>query len=828
MRRTPFNDGWTVGAKTNSFAELIAGAGGEPQLVTLPHDALIGAQRSPSGHAATAYFPSGSWEYKKTFELSPDNRGSAVLLEFDGVYRDAQVLVNGSLVAHRPGGYSDFTVQVDHMLRFGAPNEVKVEARAHDDSRWYSGAGIYRSVWLLQAGRVHLVPGGLRLVTPEFDDDVAMVTVSAEVRNQSLGMSNAVLRQEILDADGGCVAAAEAPVTTVPGDILTARQRLCVPAPHRWGPGDPYLYTCRASLLEAGQLVDEESTTFGIRTLTADPTRGLRVNGESVLLRGACIHHDNGLLGAATIDRAEERRVELLKEAGFNAIRSAHNPLSKPMLAACDRLGMLVMDETFDMWTQPKSEHDYALRFPDWWEADVEAMVRKDFNHPSVILYSIGNEIPEAGTPMGARVGRALAEKIRSLDSTRLVTEGISGLLVGGAELFAQLAASRQSSAQDPDDPDEKAQNPDEETGVNTAMTQIADRLNALMTAPIVAENSAQAASYLDVVGYNYMESRFVMDGDLYPNRVIVGSETHPAAIDTGWAAVRRHAHVIGDFTWTGWDYLGEAGIGRTVYGQSDSTLGIQSFLGEYPWRTAWCGDIDITGHRRPQSYYREIVFGLRTDPYLAVQRTGHHGVAGAGTPWSWTDVVSSWSWAGHEGAPVTVEVYADADEVELFVNGRSAGRQPTGAGHRYRAAFETTYEPGLLEAVVWRDGIERGRTAVNSAKEEVVLDARLDRPVIAADPRDLAFVTLSLVDGDGTLHVLRDRRIDVQVEGPGVLQALGSANPATEEGFAGPTCTTFDGRALAIVRPIGEGRITVRATADGCEPQRVEIDARS
>ena len=223
----------------------------------------------------------------------------------------------------------------------------------------------------------------------------------------------------------------------MPGDVLTARQRLCVPAPHRWGPDDPYLYTCRASLLEGDGVVDEESTTFGIRTLTADPTRGLRINGESVLLRGACIHHDNGPLGAATIDRAEQRRVELLKEAGFNAIRSAHNPLSKPMLAACDRLGMLVMDETFDMWTQPKSEHDYALRFPDWWEADVEAMVRKDFNHPSVIMYSIGNEIPEAGTPMGARVGRALAEKIRSLDATRFVTEGISGLLVGGAELFA-------------------------------------------------------------------------------------------------------------------------------------------------------------------------------------------------------------------------------------------------------------------------------------------------------------------------------------------------------------------------------------------------------
>ena len=424
MRRTPFNDGWTVGSKVNSFAELIAGTGSEPTPVTLPHDAMISAERSPSGHGATAYFPSGTWEYRKSFEPAPEDAGSAIVLEFDGVYRDARVRVNDTLVAHRPGGYSDFTVQVDHLLRFGEPNEVKVDARAHDDSRWYSGGGIYRSVWWLQGGRVHLVPGGLQVVTPEIDDDVAVVAVSAVVRNQSIAASNAVLRVELLDADGVVAAGAEAPVTTVPGDALTARQRLCLPEPRRWGPDHPSLYTCRATLRDGEVVLDEESTTFGIRSLTVDPARGLRINGEPVLLRGACVHHDNGPLGAATIDRAEERRVELLKEAGFNAIRSAHNPLSKPMLDACDRLGVLVMDETFDMWTQPKSEHDYALRFPDWWEADVEAMVRKDFNHPSVILYSIGNEIPEAGTPMGARVGRALAEKIRSLDSHQVRHRG--------------------------------------------------------------------------------------------------------------------------------------------------------------------------------------------------------------------------------------------------------------------------------------------------------------------------------------------------------------------------------------------------------------------
>ena len=310
----------------------------------------------------------------------------------------------------------------------------------------------------------------------------------------------------------------------------TARRRLYVENPHRWDPDDPYLYTCRVMLSDDGEVLDEDSTTFGIRSLSVDPTRGLLINGAAVLLRGACVHHDNGLLGAATFDRAEERRVELLKAAGFNAIRSAHNPMSKPMLAACDRQGMLVMDETFDMWAEAKSEDDYALRFPEWWEVDVEAMVRKDLNHPSVILYSIGNEIPEAGRPHGARIGRAIAEKIRSLDGTRLITQAISGLLAGGPELIDELRTGLA----------DRVPETDEQTGVNTAMTNLADRLNNLMVSETIARNSAETISYLDVAGYNYMESRYELDRGLYPNRVIVGSETHPAAIDTLWAAVRR------------------------------------------------------------------------------------------------------------------------------------------------------------------------------------------------------------------------------------------------------------------------------------------------
>jgi len=815
VRRTVCNEGWSVRPKADRFEERF-GSAPHWTPVTLPHDAMIGSVRSPSGTAANGYFPGGNWEYRRVLEFAVVDAGEQIVLEFEGVYRDAVVSVNGAVAARRPYGYSNFFVPIDHLLREGAENEVHVEVRAGNDSRWYSGAGIYRSVWLLRSGPVHFAPDGLQVRTREIDDGGAVVAVQACVDNESGATSNAVLRVEILDADGGVVARADAPVTTFPGDGLTTRTRLHVPAPRRWRPDDPYLYRGRASLLDGDAVVDEDSTTFGIRSLALDPERGLRINDEPVLLRGACVHHDNGVIGAATIARAEERRVELLKAAGFNAIRSAHNPMSKAMLDACDRLGMLVMDETFDMWLQTKSEDDYALRFADWWAADVEAMVRKDVNHPSVVLYSIGNEVPDGSTPTGIRVGRALAERVRELDDTRFVTQAVSGLLVGGTELFDEIREHATATSTD------------EETEVNTAAINLADIMVSAMQSPVVAAKTRETFSFLDVAGYNYMSSRFELDRELFPQRVIVATESQPPSVDVDWALVLGNPHVIGDFTWTGWDYLGEAGIGRVEYGDERPPFGMSAFHGDYPWLAAWCGDVDITGHRRPQSYYREIVFGLRADPYLAVRRPEHHGreITHA-SPWAWTDVVSSWSWAGHEGAPVTVEVYADADEVELLLDGHSLGRRPAGKEHRFRAQFEVTYQPGVLEAVAWRHTQEIGSTRLRSAAGPVRLDAAVDRAEIRADPNDLAYVTLTLVDDAGALYNTAERCVAVTVDGPGALQGLGSADPSTDESFTGSRSTTFDGRALAVIRPTDAGTITVTATADGCEPKTLLIDAR-
>ena len=584
MIRMSFNGGWEFRPKVSSFAEL-GGASVPYRPVTLPHDAMLGQERVAQDGAdlrggANAYFPGGAFEYRKVFTVPEEDRGSRVLLEFEGVYRDAMVYVNGDYAGQRPYGYSLFRVDADRFLRFGQDNEIRVEARAHQDSRWYTGAGIYRDTWLLTGGPVRIGPDGVRVATPDIDGERAVVEVATRVENDSIAIRTVGVVAEILDAAGTVVAADTCQISVLPGEPATARQRLYVRAPRLWSTESPALHAARVRLTDgdAGGEADAETVTFGIRSLRLDPDHGLRINDETVKLRGACVHHDNGVLGAATFARAEERRVQLLKDAGFNAIRMSHHPMSKHMLDACDRLGVLVMDEAFDMWTSAKSDFDYSLNFPQWWERDIEAMVAKDVNHPSVILYSIGNEIPETGSPAGAAWGRKLAEKVRSLDGTRYVTNAVNGMLA----VLDALAAMRAQ--------------PSENAGINALMADPADMMNAISSSDLVTRRTAESFSVLDVAGINYAEARYDLDRDLFPNRIIVGSETFPTRIDGNWRLVRQHGNVIGDFTWTGWDYLGEAGIGRPQYATADGSR--PAFTAPYPYLLAGCGDIDITGHR--------------------------------------------------------------------------------------------------------------------------------------------------------------------------------------------------------------------------------------
>ncbi|WP_329271417.1 glycoside hydrolase family 2 TIM barrel-domain containing protein [Streptomyces sp. NBC_01451] len=823
MIRTPFNDDWETRPKVSPFAEL-SGAKVPFRPVTLPHDAMIERERTAPGGEVTmeggagAYFPGGTYEYRKTFTVPEELRGRRILFEFEGVHRDAVVFINGDYAGQRPYGYSHFHIDADRFLRFGEANEIRVEARTHRDSRWYTGAGIYRDTWMLVGEVVRIAPDGVRVSTPDIDTGRAVVEIATRVENDSTAIRTVDVVTDIRDADAGVVASDVSKVTVLPGEPATVRQRLYVRAPLVWSPDTPALYAATVTLKDTGSGadsnadvdVDVETVAFGIRSLSLDPENGLRINGETVKLRGACVHHDNGVLGAATYARAEERRVRLLKDAGFNAIRMSHNPMSKPMLDACDRLGMLVVDESFDVWTSGKSEFDYSLDFPEWWERDIEAMVAKDFNHPSVIMYSIGNEIPETGSPSGAAWGRKLAGKVRSLDHTRYVTNAVNGLLA----VMSELGKPGGQSQENPGD--------GEGAGINTLMADAGDMMNAISASGLVTERTAESFAVLDVAGMNYAEARYALDRDLFPNRIILGTETFPTRIDGNWRLVGQHAHVIGDFTWTGWDYLGEVGIGRPQYLTPETPR--PSHSAPYPYLLAGCGDLDITGHRRPASYYREIVFGLRAEPYIAVRRPEHHGKTWAGTPWAWSDTISSWTWPGFEGAPATIEVYGDADEVELLLDGSSLGRRPVGADHRFRTEFETPYEPGELLAITYRDGTETGRTTLRSATGPVRLRAETDRPAIAAHGGDLAYITLTLTDPDGTLHTAADRPVRLEVTGSGVLLGFGSADPASTERFDATERRTYEGRALAVLRPTGPGRISLLASAPDCDPVEVDV----
>ncbi|WP_347977755.1 glycoside hydrolase family 2 TIM barrel-domain containing protein [Microbacterium sp. ProA8] len=820
--RTLFNDGWSFREKVTAFQELGGSSASAWAPVRLPHDGLIGQARradAPRGET-NGYFPGGVFEYRKTFLAPEADSGRRVLLEFDGVYRDAAIFVNGHLAGQRAFGYSRFTVRIDPFLVFGEDNEIRVECRTHLDSRWYAGAGIYRDVHLLVKDAGHIVPDGVRVATPVVDADAAVVEVTAEVENGTALTRTYRLDILIVDAGGAVVASGDSPVTLLPGTRATVRRRLFIDEPALWSVDSPNLHDVLLTMRDGDQVVDEEAVALGIRSLQLDPRNGLRINGQSIKLRGACIHLDNGPLGAVSMRAAEERKVARLKAAGFNAIRSSHCPMSTALLEACDRLGMLVMDETFDVWTSGKSDYDYSFDFPEWWERDVEALVAKDFNHPSVIFYSIGNEIPETGTPIGSTWGRRLAEKVRALDPTRFVTNGINPFVSMLDTIVPQMKARRDAA-------DDAAG----QGGVNTMMAGFGQMMGHIQSSAAATERTEESFAVLDVAGMNYADARYLADAEQFPGRIIVGTETWPSSIAGNWELVKADRRIIGDFTWTGWDYLGETGIGTVRYAAAGDTSSaspqLTSFSGGFPELTAWCGDIDIVGHRRTVSYFRETVFGLRTEPYIAVDRPAFHDVPIAvATPWSWTDSLGSWSWPGFEDRGVRVEVYSDADEIELLLDDNVIDRRPVGEEAPFRAAFETSYRPGVLTAVAYTSGVETGRSELRSATDDIVLRVDAERNELRLDGTDLGYIGVTLTDLDGVLHTTRDRSVSVHVDGPAVLQALGSGNPAPTEAFATADHRTFDGRLLAIIRPTGPGAITVTATADDCVPAVVVLTA--
>jgi len=515
------------------------------------------------------------------------------------------------------------------------------------------------------------------------------------------------------------------------------------------------------------------------------------------------VHHDNGILGAVSVVEAEERRVRILKSAGFNAIRSSHNTIAPTLLDACDRVGMLVIDEAFDMWTEGKQPFDYSLNFTEWWRRDLAAMVRKDRNHPSVIMYSIGNEILDAGKPLGAAIGRDLAEEVRALDPTRFLTNGISGFVATLSETVPEIQA-------------ELAGVPG---GINDAQGIGKAILDRVGQSELVTSATAESHAVVDVAGHNYAEWRYEAERERFPNRVVVGTETNPKDIAENWSLVARSSWVLGDFTWTGWDYLGEAGLGAVSYPADGEGWNAD----RYPALLAFCGDIDITGFRRPASYFREIVFGLRAEPYLAVHRPHTDGRAPVGLDWAWTDSVSEWSWDIAPGTPMTVDVYSDAEEVELTLKGNTIGRRPSGSEHGHLASSTVPYAHGRLAAINWRNGAPAESTTIRSCGPVMSVQVRVEEP-IGDSPSAYAYVAIELIDEDGSVVPSHDRVVGVEVKGGVEVVGLGTARPATEERYLDVTCRTYLGRAQAIVRKISGSASEIVVRAEGLPAAHADI----
>ncbi len=742
------------------------------RVLDLPHDWMIEQQRAaghPSGSSG-GFFPGGVAWYRKHFEAPKAWSHKLVSIEFDGVYHNAEFWLNDHYLGRHPCGYTSFAYALNEHLQFGAGNvlAVRVDVSSAPQSRWYSGAGIYRHVRLVVAETVHVSQWGLRVTTPLVNRKQAVVRLRTEVRNAGGRAAAVSVDWKIIAPDGRLVATTQAEGRVASGATSELAGEVSVADPRLWSPDTPDLYLVQAIVRTAAREVDRETTTFGVRRLHFSAKRGFLLNGEHLLMRGGCVHHDCGPLGSAAIDRAEERKVELLKASGYNAVRCAHNPPSPAFLDACDRLGLLVIDEAFDVWRARKLAYDYHLAFDEWWQRDLESMLRRDHNHPSIVLWSIGNELIERDLPEGAQIARMLSDHVRRIDPSRPVTAGICGIW-GNRRPWTDVDAFFES---------------------------------------------------LDVCGYNYLLDVYQSDHARVPERIIVATETYPNKAFEYWRAVETMPWVIGDFVWTALDYLGEVGIGHThTEGQPEY------FAGDYPWLTANCGDIDICGQKRPQSYYRDVVWGRAQAPFIAVHPPAPEDKTVKPSTWGWFEVQSVWNWPGCEQQTLRVDVYSDCDQVELFLNGRSVGRRPAGKRQRYTATFPVPYIPGELRAVGYRGRRMVGESVLETGGPAVALRLKTDRNPIRASRTDLAYVTIEAVDVQGRYVSTADAKVHVTLQGPGSLAAIANADPRSTESFRDSTRRLWRGRVLALVQPTGTpGAIVLNAQADGLQGAAQEI----
>ena len=773
-----FDDNWRFLRGDSINAELTDYDDSAWRIINLPHDWSIEdipGTNSPLDSGAiggidAGYFIGGTGWYRKEFIAPSDPGNRRFLIRFDGVYMNADVWLNGRHIGFHPYGYTSFRYDITDDLIPGNKNVLAVKVRNEGrNSRWYSGSGIYRHVWFTVLNPVHLDPWKLAVTTPEIDTGKAKISVKTAIFNETPDTSDLILTTLILDSENRIMATTSDTIQKVIGKSkIEPVEMLEINNPVLWSDKSPVMYRSVSELYTLSNdgiqyLSDRITTPFGIRKIEINAVTGFILNDEPLLLKGGCMHHDNGPLGAAAYDRAEERRVELMKKSGFNAIRCAHNPPSPAFLDACDRLGMLVIDEAFDMWREQKNPEDYHLYFDDWWQEDVESMVYRDRNHPSVVLWSIGNEIPESGKPEGAELAEKIAGYVKNLDPSRMITSAVNNI------------------------------------GLNKDLY-----FNAM-----------------DVCGYNYAVGSYMPDHSRLPERIIVSTESFPLEAWDYWMAAKDYPWVIGDFVWTGFDYLGEASIGWLGYPHEGSF---------YPWSHAFCGDIDICGFKRPQSYYRDILWengkqvSIFVEPPVPSFPLNPHKAIWS--KWEWEDRVASWNWTGFEDKKLKVEVYSSCQEVELFLNQQSLGRKPVNRENRWIAGWEVPYKQGELTAKGYEDTTEIASSILRTAYEPKKIRLISDRTSINADGQDLCFVTVELIDSLGVRNPEASNLIQFEVEGPGSIIATGSSNPMSTESFQQPMRKAYQGRCLVIIKAgRKERKIKLRASSEELEPAEIIIN---
>ena len=801
MKRMDLNQNWTCRCLTRE---------GEAYPVTLPHDAMISEPRTEDSVAEgnIGWYIGGDYEYIRRLDVPEDWRDKVLLIEFESVSRDAEVFINGQKAAFRPYGYTNFYVDPAPFLKYGQENELRVVAHnsTQPNSRWYPGTGIYRPVGLHIAPKAHIPVNGLRIRTAS----IAPAAVDIALRTSEPGE----VEIEILK-DGARVAAAKAvsehvgPAPAVPATFGHAAQapspaqkceyeaklRLDIPNAKLWDCDHPELYACRAKFGE-----DEVCETFGIRELKWDPRSGMTLNGSRVILRGACIHHDNGVLGACTYPEAEERRVRLLKENGYNALRSAHNPCSKALLDACDRLGMLMMDEFTDCWYIHKTKYDYVLSLADWWQDDLREMVEKDYNHPCVIMYSTGNEVAETSEKKGIAFTGEMTRYLHSLDDSRPVSCGINIFFnflysIGFGVYSDDKADKQQQAANKPGKQKKKHVGSD---FYNTLAAAAGDNFMKFGATLYPCDlRTRDAFANMDIAGYNYGIFRYKHDLKKYPERLILGSETFCKDAYSFWEIARDNPRIIGDFVWSGMDYIGETGDGAAEY---------SDYKPESPATrmTGGNGRIDLCGKPTAEAAYTRVALEREAGPWIAVEPV-YEDERPRFTGWQLTKAVESWAWEGCDGRTAHVEVYARAAEVELFINGKSVGKKRP---KKARAKFDVPYAAGTVEAV-GRDasGKEIGRCSLTSAGKETVMQVLPEAQSVR--PGGLVYVPIRYTDAAGIWKPMEKHVLKVSVEN-GKLMGLGNAAPYFEGNYTGTSTPTYFGEALAVVQADGSGALKV------------------